>query len=140
MPFFQPVSTSCISAKYLSSENFFSKSHSFQVTSEEATARVIESLKHSEYITCVYGNHWWLALVYEVNRDQRDVYCNSCIPMGTQKTSTGLLEMTKYVPFSKILLKVNTPNVSSRSGRHYTISKNDIQQTVEASNKVFFQL
>ena len=135
--FFQPVSTSCISAKYLSSENFFSISHSFQVTSEEATARVIESLKPSEYITCVYGNHWWLALVCEVNRDQRDVYCKFMHPHGyTENFYWPSRDDEVYVPFSKILLKVNTPNVSSRSGRHYTISKNDIQQTVEAFNKI----
>ena len=36
-----------------------------------------------------------------------------------------------YVPFSKILLKVNTPNTLSQSWQQYKISINEVQQTVE---------
>ena len=36
-----------------------------------------------------------------------------------------------YVPFSKILLKVNTPNTLSPPGRQYKIQINEVQQTVE---------
>ena len=36
-----------------------------------------------------------------------------------------------YVPFSKILLKVNTPDTLSPPGRQYKISINEVQQNVE---------
>ena len=36
-----------------------------------------------------------------------------------------------YVPFSKILLKVNTPNTLSPPGQQYKIQINEVQQTVE---------
>ena len=36
-----------------------------------------------------------------------------------------------YVLFGKILLKVNTPNNLSRSGRQYKVSISEVQQTVE---------
>ena len=36
-----------------------------------------------------------------------------------------------YVPFNKILLKVNTLNTLSRSRREYKIWINEVKQTVE---------
>ena len=36
-----------------------------------------------------------------------------------------------YVPFNKILWKVNTPNTLSQSGRQYKILVNEVQHTVE---------
>ena len=44
-----------------------------------------------------------------------------------------------YVPFSQILLKVNTPNTSSLSGRQYIISINEVLQTVEKHLQNIFE-
>ena len=71
-------------------------------------------------------------LVNEVNREEKDVYCKFMHPHGyTENFYWPTRDDETYFPFSKILLKVNTPNNLSRSGRQYKISINEVQQTIE---------
>ena len=45
------------------------------MTPKEASKQVTKSLKTNEYVACVI-NHWWLALVCDVNHDYKNVYSN----------------------------------------------------------------
>ena len=99
-------STSEIRAKMLSMEEKLTTFHAFHVSQEEAHAKLIYSLKPNDYITCIYREYWSLALVNDVNREEKDVHCKF---------------MHQHVPFNKILLKVNTLNTLSRSRREYKI-------------------
>ena len=99
---------------------------------DEANKRLIASLKPNDYVTCVYGNYWWLALVSEINNTERDILCKFMHPHGyTKQFYWPIRDDVVYVPFSKVLLKVNTPNLVSHSGRQYAISKNELLKTVE---------
>ena len=71
-------------------------------------------------------------LVNEVNREEKDVHCKFMHPHGYTENFYWLTRDDKtYFPFSKILLKFNTPNNLSHSGRQYKISINEVQQTIE---------
>lgn len=110
---FQPESTSAIHAKYLSVEGRFSVFHSFTVSPEEAYTRLISSLKPNDYITCQYGDHQWLALIGEVNHEEKDVFCKFMHPHGyTENFCWPARDDKAYIPFSKILMKVHIPNTS----------------------------
>ena len=116
----------------MSIEEKFTTFHSFDVLPEEAHTKLIDSLKTNEYITCIYREYWWLALVNEVNREEKDIHCKFIHPHGyTENFYWATREDETYVPFSKILLKVKTPNTLSRSGWQYKILINEVQQTAE---------
>ena len=48
------------------------------MTPEEANKQVTESLKTkmNMLLACGYSNHWWFALVCEVNNDYKKFYSN----------------------------------------------------------------
>ena len=99
---------------------------------EEAHTKLIDSLKPNDYITCTYGEYWLLVLVNEVNREEKDVHCKFMHPHGyAENFYWPTRDDETYVHFSKILLKVNTPNTLSQSWQQYKISINEVQQTVE---------
>ena len=82
--------------------------------------------------TCIYGEYWWQALVDEVNREEKDVHCKFIHPHGyTENFYLPTRDDEIYVSFSKILLKVNTPNTSSQSEQQCKISITEVQQTVD---------
>ena len=116
----------------MSIEEKFTTFHSFDVLPEEAHTKLIDSLKTNEYITCIYREYWSLALVNEVNREEKDIHCKFIHHNGyTENFYWPTREDETYVPFSKILLKVNTSNTLSRSGWQYKILINEVQQTAE---------
>ena len=68
---FEPQSCSALCAKHLSAENRFSINHSLSLPSEEAHEQLIASIKPNNYVTCQYGDDWWLALVMDVIQMRR---------------------------------------------------------------------
>ena len=78
--YFVPESILEIRAKILSMEERFTIFHSFEVSPEEAHTKLIDSLKPNDYITCIYGEYWWLALANEINRKEKDVHCKFVHP------------------------------------------------------------
>ena len=96
-------------------------------------------MKPNNYVTCTYGDHWWLALVSEINAEEKDILCNFLQPYGyTEKFYWPPWEDQVYVPFSKILLKTGPPKTLSNSGRQDAITKKEIQMTVEAFSNFHF--
>ena len=103
--------------KDLEYEEKFTIFYSFDFSREEANTKLIDSLEPNDYVTCIYGEYWWLALVNEVNREEKDVHYKFMHPHGyTENFYWPIKDDENYVPFSKILLKVNTPNTLSQSG------------------------
>ena len=130
---FAPESTSVIKAKYLSAEESFSVTHSFDKSDNELSSNLILSLKSNEYITCTYDNFWWLALITKVNHDEKDVTCKFMHPHGyAENFHWPSRDDNAYVPFSKILVKVGVPKPVSSSGRQYSLLKTEIESTVIA--------
>ena len=86
-----------------------------------------------DYVTCVYDNFWWLALVDNINHDEKDITCKFMKPHGPSEFFYWpARDDTVYVPFDKILLNVKTPNIASSSGRQYCIKKQEFQHTINA--------
>ena len=132
---FHPLSTTKIQAKYLSVETNYSISHSFLQSDEDEHKEFIASLKINDYITCIYGDYWWLARIIEIDSDEKDVLCSFMHPHGYAENFYFPKKDEVYVPFSKILLKVETPKILSSSARHYSITKKEIQITEEEFSK-----
>ena len=65
--YFEPVSTGKIQGKFVCADTLFSICHTFSQPDEHIHTGMIKSLKPMDYVTCIYDNYWWLALVEEVN-------------------------------------------------------------------------
>ena len=114
---FKPESTSVVKAKYLSAEESFSVTHSFDISEEEVFSNLISSLKPNDYVTCQYDNFWWLAIVSTINHEEKDVTCKFMHPHGHTETFYWL---------------ASAPKFKSSSGRQYDLSKTELQSTVNA--------
>ena len=128
---FQPLSTTKIQAKFLSVETEYAITHSFLQTEQDAHDELIASLSQNDYITCVYGNFWWVAMVLKVDCEEKDALCSFMHPHGYSENFHWPTRDQVYVPFSKILLKVATPTALSTSGRHFSLKKEELKLTVE---------
>ena len=63
--------------------------HSFEASDADIRNMLIETLKPIDYVTCIYGDHWWLAMVSQINVKKRISCVTSCIPMATLKIFIG---------------------------------------------------
>ena len=127
---FEAQSCSAIHAKHLSAEIRFSINHSSSLPPEEAYEQLIASLKPNNYVTCQYGDYWWLALVMAANPEEKDFTCKFMHPYGhTETFYWPSTDDEAYIPFSKILEKVDTPTSQGSSERQYELTINEIQQT-----------
>ena len=116
---FEPQFCSAIRAKHLSAENRFSINHSLSLPPEEAheqsiwgllvvssgygchpdekdfTCKFMHPHGHTEndYVTCQYGDYWWLALVMDVIQMRRTSLVSLCIHMATQRTTMSPVNM-----------------------------------------------
>ena len=100
---------------------------------------LIESLKSNDYVTCIYGDHWWLALTSQINAELKDVLCNFLHHHGySESFYWPRREDQVYVPFSKILLMTGSLNTLPNSGRQYAITKEEIQKAVETFSNFQF--
>ena len=86
-------SCSAIRAKHLSAENRFSINHSLSLPPEEAHEHLIASIKPNNYVTCQYGDYWWLALVMDVIQMRRTSLVSLSIHMATQRTTMSPVNM-----------------------------------------------
>ena len=70
---------------------------------------------------------------YGCHPDEKDFTCKLMHPHGhTETFHWPPRDDEAYIPFSKILEKVETPTSQSSSGRQYKLTKDEIQQTVTA--------
>jgi hypothetical protein len=75
--YFEPVSACKIQGKIVCADTSFSISHSFSQSDEHLHTEVIIFIKKNGLcdVTCIYDNFWWLALVDEINYEEKDVTC-----------------------------------------------------------------
>ena len=67
----------------------------------------------------------------DVNPDEKDFTCKFMHTHGHTKTFHWLSrDDDAYIPFIKILAKVETPSSQSSSRRQFKLTKDEIQQTV----------
>ena len=134
--FFEPTEPYKIRAKFVAVDPVFSVMHSFEHPLQFIRADTIKSLKPMDYITCIYDNFWWLALVEEINKEEKDVTCKFMTPHGlSEQFRWPNKDDFAYVPFTSILEKVSTPNIISSSGRNFSISSEDMTKTRQAFEK-----
>ena len=68
---------------------------------------------------------------YGCHPDEKDFTCKFMHPHGhTETFHWPSRDDEAYIPFSKILEKVETPSSQSGSGRQYKLTKDEIQQTI----------
>ena len=79
-------------------------------------------------VTCICEEYQWLALINEVNGEEKDVHCKFLHPHGyVENFYWPTRDDETYVLFSKIFLKVNTPSTLPQSTQQYKISNNEVQ-------------
>lgn len=121
---FEPTSTTTIRAKQLSDESFMIENHSFLMmpTAEEME----KSLQPNDYAACLYNGYWWVVLIDTVNLDNKDVTCKFMHPHGPTQNNNfhwPQREDKGWVPFGKFIMKIDSPNCKSNSGRQYQITR-----------------
>ena len=70
---FEPQSVTISQLKHLNAEKY-SITHLFTASYSDSNM-LIESLNSSDHVMCIYGDHWWLALVSQINAEKNDVLC-----------------------------------------------------------------
>ena len=124
--YFELCGPAKIRAKCVADDKTFSINYSFKNCHNLLQDDVIQTLKPMDYVSCVYDNFWWVGLVKLVNVEEKDVTIKFMKPHAPATTfywpaRDDIVE----VPFDKILVKLEPPTCTSRSGRHYTITKEE---------------
>ena len=62
---------------------------------KDFTCKLMHPHGHTEndYVTCQYGDYWWLALVMDVIQMRRTSLVSLCIHMATQRTTMSPVNM-----------------------------------------------
>ena len=62
---------------------------------KDFTCKFMHPHGHTEnnYVTCQYGDYWWLALVMDVIQMRRTSLVSLCIHMATQRTTMSPVNM-----------------------------------------------
>ena len=87
------------------------------------------SLRPNDYITCIYDGYWWLVLIDAVNTEEKDLTCKFMHPHNpTNKFYWPRSDDKAYIPFTKVIMKVNPPTCSD-NGRTFFIKEDELSKT-----------
>ena len=130
---FIPISTSAISFKRTSEDTDVTGTFSF--SDESIDIPLVNDVKESDFISCIYDNHWWIGLVQSVDLEQGDVKVNFMHPHGPNlQFHWPSRNDICYVPTDKLLCKISTPITST--GRLYSINEADYSKIVTTFKKI----
>ena len=126
---FLPISTNSISFKRTSEDTDVTGTFSF--SDETIGIPLVQDIKESDFISCIYDDHWWIGLVQSVDLEQGDVKVKFMHPHGpTLQFHWPSRDDMCYVPTDKLLCKISIPITST--GRLYTIDKADYSSIVSS--------
>ena len=132
---FEPVSSNVIRAKQLSDDaTYLINNHHFSAM--PTAAEIGLTVKINDYATVLFHGYWWLVLVTEIDMEQKDVECKFLHPHGPVTDNNFHWPQTNdkgFVPFDKFIMKVDTPQCTSNSGRQYRMKAEELKHT----NRVF---
>ena len=129
---FIPLSCSKIGHKLTSEDEQFAEVFYFKITYVEKFNH--NNLKCFTYVTCVYDTFWWVGMISSIDKEEGDAKIEFMHPHGPRKSFSWPSATDKcYVPFDDILAVINAPTTTS--GRTYTISNNDYDQTIAVFNE-----
>jgi hypothetical protein len=100
-------------------------------SSDTGTVSHLQTFKKTfepgKYLACVYDNEWYLGNIIERNDDENDYFVNFMKKKGNNKFSWPIEEKPDqcWVPFSHVLMDVEVPIMTGRSGRDYKISDDE---------------
>lgn len=123
-----PTSMYTIEGKQLSIDTVLFFDHSF-LDMPAPPNETVESLKPNDYVTCCFDGFWWLVLIDSVNTEEKDLTCKFLHPHGPSNQFYWPRGDDKgYVPFSKIIMKIETPKTSV-NGRQYFVKEDEMKRT-----------
>ncbi|GBL74793.1 hypothetical protein AVEN_243649-1 [Araneus ventricosus] len=77
---------------------------------------------HHNYVACVYEESWWIELVSELNKEEGDYTIAFMHPHGPSETFYWPERQNECpVPSQHILCVIETPEITSHTGRLYKI-------------------
>ena len=128
---FEPMSSNMIRAKRLSDDTTdLINDHHFSAM--PTASEIALTVKVNDYATVLFDGYWWLVLVKAVNMEQKDVECAFMHPHGPVTDNNFHWPRTSdqgFVPFDKFVLKVDTPQCTSNSGRQFRLKTEELKQT-----------
>ena len=126
---FIPQLGSKIGHKLCSEDNAFFDVHDFKIFRNVD----INDVAPSTYIACVYDSAWWVGLVEKVNTIESEVSVTFMHPHWPRKTFNwpSIVDQCPDLPLKNIICSIQVPKTNS-SGRMYTISDKDYDETVAA--------
>ena len=82
----------------------------------------------NDYVTCLLGGFWWLALIDSDNSEEKDFTCKFMDPHGpAYKFYWPQGNNKRYIPYDKINMKVKI-TTTSVNGRPYFIEDEELKQ------------
>ena len=120
---FFPIDKLNIAAKMCSEDEEIALTHNFDSEVAEKEMDVLPS----EYICCLYDQHWWIGAVQDINLEEKDVAVKFMHPHGPSASFQWPSRDDIYwVPNKHIICKIDIPLTDT--GRTYHISMDNVKK------------
>ena len=128
---FIPLTQNRIGAKRVSEDKQFALIFSF--TTSPADQTLAHNLTPGSFVVSMYDSHHWLGVVSQIDKDNEDVQIKFMHPhFPTHSFEWPSREDICWMPDINVLVVVDTPVPSTRSGRQYHLSTSDMSRIEES--------
>lgn len=80
------------------------------------------TIRIKDTIACIYDGQWWLAEVNDISEENKDVHVMFYHPPGPRTSFQKNKKDQAWVPMKNVLRKLNALELSTVTGRSYTIT------------------
>ena len=120
--FFKPVSSNVVSYKRTAEDDAFGGL--FNITGEpDFDGMRTESVRLNDYVACRCDDKWWIGVVEEVDRVERDVKINFLHPSGPASFRWPRKPDVCWVAITDVICHIQAPVTAT--GRTYKIDEQD---------------
>ena len=121
--YFMPVDNKMIKYKRTSVSPAFEGEYSFDIQHEAQID--FEQCKLMTYVCCSYDGFWWIGMIKEMDRDNKEIKVHFMHPHGPSRSYFWPTRVDScWVPMQNVLCKIDIP--LTISGRTYTLKDTDL--------------
>lgn len=81
------------------------------------------TLEVNDMVACIYDGQWWLAQIEQISQEHNDVHAYFYHPAGPRTSFKKSAGDRVWIPVSNILRKLSALELTTATGRSYTISQ-----------------
>ena len=131
---FIPISTDEIQFERISADAEFSGSFKFTASLTEGIESKISEVKRMDFVACYYDMHWWIGLLEDINRENKDCKIKFMHPHGPAASFCWpIMDDICWVPFDKLICKIEAPE--TLTGRTYKLRIQDTMKIMTLLNQ-----